>query len=219
VDRADLLARIADRFASRRLGHPLRVGIDGVCGSGKTTFARELAATLVVSGCTAIEVDSDGFHHVRAVRYRQGRASARGYYDDAYDLESVHDLLLRPLGPAGSLRYAEHVHDLASDEVAPRFAVAPADAVVLFAATFLQRGDLRVQWDEVIWLDVPESVATARGVARDAAALGGTEAAESAYAARYTAACRIYLAEEAPRDRASIVIDHTDPAVPAILRW
>ena len=219
MDRADLLVRIADRFASRRPGHPLRVGIDGVCGAGKTMFARELAATLEASGRTAIEVDSDGFHHVRAVRYRQGRESARGYYEDAYDLDALRELVLLPLGPGGSLRYAEHVHDLASDEVAPRFAVAPADAVVLFAATFLQRGDLREEWDEVIWLDVPEDVATARGVARDAAALGGTAAAESAYAARYTAACRIYLAEEAPRDRASIVVDHTDPAAPAIMRW
>ena len=219
MDRAALLERIAERIASRRLGHPLRVGIDGVCGAGKTTFARELAATLEASGRTAIDVDSDGFHHVRAVRYRQGPESARGYYDNAYDLKSVRDLVLRPLGPAGSLRFASHVHDLASDEVVPRFAVAPADAVVLFAATFIQRRDLRGDWDEVIWLDVPERVATARGVARDAAALGGTAAAESAYASRYMAACRIYLEEETPRDRASIVIDHTDPAAPAISRW
>jgi len=217
--RDEVLQRIAARLASRELGHPLRVGIDGVCGSGKTTFARDLAAALTASDRTAIDVDSDGFHHVRAVRYRQGRESARGYYDDAYDLDSLRDLVLRPLGHGGSRRFAEHVHDLATDAVAPRFADAPVDAIVLFAATFVQRGDLRTQWDEVIWLDAPEEVATARGVARDAAALGGTDAAESVYASRYMAACRIYLDEEAPRDRASIVIDHTDPAAPEIIRW
>ncbi len=218
VRREEVLQQVAARLAERDPGHPLRVGVDGVCGSGKTTFARDLAATLRASGRTVIDVDSDGFHHVRAVRYRQGRESARGYYEDAYDLESVRDLVLRPLGPDGSLRYAEHVHDLATDAVEPRFAEAAEDAVVLFAATFVQRGDLRAEWDEVIWLDVPLEAATARGVARDADALGGIDAAEVAYASRYMAACRIYLEEEAPRDRASIVIDHTDPAAPEIMR-
>jgi uridine kinase len=219
MDRADLLDRVAERLASRRLDHPLRVGIDGVCGSGKTTFARDLAAALEASGRSVIDIDSDGFHHVRAIRYRQGRESARGYYEDAYDLDALRELVLLPLGPGGSLRYAEHVHDLATDEVAQRFADAPADAIVLFAATFVQRGALRDAWDEVIWLDVPEAVATARGVARDAAALGGAEAAEAAYVSRYMAACRIYLDEETPRDRASIVLDHADPERPGIMRW
>lgn len=219
VRRDDLLHQLAARLASRDLGHPLRVGIDGVCGSGKTTFARDLAAALTAAGRTAIDVHSDGFHHARAIRYRQGRASARGYYEDAYDLDAVRDLVLRPLGPGGSRRYAEHVHDLATDAVSPRYAIAPVEAVVLFAATFVQRGELREDWDEVVWLDAPLDVATARGVSRDAAALGGTAAAESTYLARYMAACRIYLDEETPRDRASIVIEHTDPAAPLIMRW
>ena len=218
MDRAALLVHLADRLASRDPGHPLRVGIDGVCGSGKTTFARELAAALTASGRTAIDIDSDGFHHRRSVRYRQGRGSARGYFEDAYDLDSLRELVLRPLGPGGTLRYAEHVHDLATDEVAPRFATAPEDAVVLFGATFIQRGALRDEWDEVLWLDVPEETATARGVARDAEALGGADAAAEAYASRYMAACRIYLGEEDPRARASIVVDHTDPMDPRIVR-
>ena len=215
MERDELLDRMAARLTSRHLDHPLRVGIDGVCGAGKTTFARDLAHRL----SAAVVVDSDGFHHVRERRYRQGRESARGYYEDAYDLESVRDLVLLPLGAGGSRRYAEHLHDLATDEVAPRFATAAPGAVVLFAATFIQRGALRDDWDEVVWLDVPEAVATARGVARDAEALGGADAAEAAYASRYSAACRIYLDEQTPRDRASIVIDHTDPGRPEITRW
>jgi uridine kinase len=219
MERTEVLQRIADRLVRADPGHPLRVGIDGVCGAGKTTFARELAAALAGAGRPVVDLDSDGFHHVRAVRRRRTGDPARGYYEDAYDLDALRDLVLRPLGPGGSRRYAEHVHDLATDVVAPRFAEAREDAIVLFAATFVQRGDLRDDWDEVIWLDVPEAVATARGVARDAPALGGTEAAEAAYASRYAAACRIYVAEEGPRDRASIVVDHTDPQHPAVTRW
>jgi uridine kinase len=33
----------------------------------------------------------------------------------------------------------------------------------LFAATFIQRGRLRDLWDEVIYLDVPQEAAIARG--------------------------------------------------------
>ena len=215
---SDVLEAVARRVVAAQPGHPVRVGVDGDCGSGKTTFARALAAAVSALGRPAIELDSDGFHHVRAVRRRRTDDPARGYYDDAYDLDALRRLVLEPLGPGGSLRYATHVHDLETDEVDPRFAVAKPDAVLVCGVTFLQRGALREAWDEVVWLDVPPEVAAERGVARDAAALGGADAARAAYRARYAAACRIYRAEEAPRDRASIVVDNTDPAAPVLLR-
>jgi uridine kinase len=75
---------------------------------------------------------------VREIRHRRGRDSARGYYDDAFDFESLRRLTLDPLGPGGSLMYAARLHDLETDELAPRFAEAPADAIVVFDETFLQ---------------------------------------------------------------------------------
>lgn len=217
--RAELLGRIALRLRAGQAHHPLRVGIDGLCGVGKSTFARELAGVLGTLGHPVVHVDSDGFHHVRARRHRNTQDPARGYYEDAYDLDSLAERVLRPLGPGGDRRYAEAVHDLRTDAVIEgAWAIAPSDAVVLVDATFLQATRLEGLWDEVIWLDAPEAVAQARGVARDAAALGGPEAAATAYRTRYLAACRLYLSERRPRDRASIVIDHTDPAAPVITR-
>jgi uridine kinase len=218
VGRDVLLQRVAARLAGRAPGHPLRVGIDGPIGVGKTTFARDLADALRATGRPVLRIDSDGFHHVRAVRYRQGRDSARGYYEDAYDLDSLRDLVLVPLGPSGTRRIATKVHDLVSDAVVREWADAPEDAIVLFDATFLQRGDLRDLWDVVIYLHAPEATAEERGVARDADALGGAEAARSAHRSRYTAAYRIYLAEQRPAERADILIDHADPARPVLVR-
>jgi uridine kinase len=218
MDRDDVLRRLAEHLAAERPGHPLRVGIDGPSGVGKTTLSNELAVALRRAGRAVIPLDSDGFHHPRAIRYRRGRTSARGYYEDAYDLGSLRDLVLLPLGPGGSRRFATKVHDLASDTVEHAWADAAADAVVLFDATFLQRGSLRDHWDEVIYLDAPESAAQLRGVRRDADALGGADAARAAYESRYTAAYRLYLAEERPRDRASIVLDHADPLDPTPVR-
>lgn len=219
MSRTELLTEIAAAVAARDPGHPLRVGIDGVCGSGKSTFARELVVVLSGGDREVVLVDSDGFHHVRAHRYRQGRDSARGYYEDGYDVDAVASSVLRPLGPEGSRRIALKVHDLASDAVVTdAWTTVAADAIVVFEATFVQRGLLRGLWDIVIWLEVSLDVARARGVARDADALGGEEAALAAYDERYLAACRIYLDEESPAERADIVIAHDDPAEPRLLR-
>jgi uridine kinase len=218
MSRESVLEELARQQSERDLGHPLRIGIDGICGVGKTTFALDLARHIGRSGRPVVRLDSDGFHHVRAIRYRQGRNSARGYYEDAYDFESLRELVLRPLGPGGTRRYASRVHDLESDRPVRDWAVAAVDAVLIFDATFLQRGDLREHWDEVIYLHASKGSALARGITRDADALGGREAATSAYASRYMAACDFYLDEERPIDRASIVVDHDDPAAPVVLR-
>ena len=65
-ERSVVLGSVAQRLAANRPGHPLRVGIDGVCGSGKTTFSHDLAGFVVATGRAVVLVDSDGFHHVRA---------------------------------------------------------------------------------------------------------------------------------------------------------
>lgn len=218
-ERAQVLDEVARHLASREVDHPLRVGVDGVCGVGKTTFTRELVERLRATGRPVVHVDSDGFHHVRERRRRQGPTSARGYYEDAYDFDALVDRVLVPLGPGGTREYAVRVHDLATDEViGGETAVAPDDAIVMFDATFVQRGRLRDHWDEVVYLDADPEVATARGVARDCEEMGGEAAARAAYESRYAAACAIYLTEERPGERASVVVQHDDPAAPRIVR-
>ena len=218
MTRESVLGVVARHLSKREVGHPLRVGIDGVCGAGKTTFLVDLARHLDELARPVIRVDSDGFHHSRAIRYRRGKTSARGYYEDAYDFDALRDHVLVPLGPEGSRRYASRVHDMATDQAVRDWDSAPQNAIVLFDATFIQRDDLRDQWDEVIYLDVSMERAQARGVARDADALGGVDGATFAYESRYMAACRIYLAEQRPREQASIVIDHDDTASPKLAR-
>lgn len=218
MGRPQVLDELAVHLLNHDPGHPLRVGIDGWCGSAKTTFRRALADRLRAGARPIVELDSDGFHHVGAIRYRQGRASARGYYEDAYDLAALQRLVLRPLGPAGDRRIAVKVHDLTTDRPECVEASIDPDAVVLFDCTFIQRGTLRDLWDQVIYLAVEDTVARARGIARDTHALGGSAAAAQAYDNRYLAACRIYRNEEHPETRASILIDNTDPHHPRRLR-
>jgi uridine kinase len=219
VERHRLIDRVARRLAVERREHPLRVGIDGLCGSGKTTFARDLTAALLARGELAVHLDSDGFHHPRAIRYRQGRDSPRGYYEDAYDFAGLTEKVLRPLGPGGSLVYARRLHDMETDKVVhDDNANADRRSIVIFDCTFIQRGTLRGLWDEVIFLETNREIAADRGIDRDAPSFGSREAAHQAYEARYMAACDIYVSEERPLERASIVIDNNDVHAPVLLR-
>jgi hypothetical protein len=141
--RALVISHVAAVVCDGDPGHPTRVAIDGVTASGKSIFASELTAAVSELGRPAIHLTMDGFHHHREHRYRRGRLSADGYYEDAYDFAALAELVLIPLGPGGDRRYRTRVIDLASDaEIGEAPVEAPADAVVIVDGSFLQRPEL-----------------------------------------------------------------------------
>lgn len=217
-ERAAVLSEVASLIERLPDDRPRRVAVDGITAVGKTTFADELASELRQRGVTVLRVSMDGFHNPRAIRYLQGRGSADGYYEDAYDLDSIRSHLLDPLGPGGDRRYRTAVIDLATDEpVEPTPIEAPIHAVLLVDGSFLQKPALRDAWDHVVFLDASFEAAAARGVARDADQLGGTDAAVTTFRDRYHAAQRRYLAECDPRTVADTVVRHDDPAHPLLV--
>lgn len=218
INRAILLETLTAHLVVQRSGRPLRVGIDGPLASGKTTLANDLADGLLAHA-PAIRAGLDGFHRPRTERYARGRRSALGYYEDARDYAAMRRALLDPLGPGGSGLYRTGVFDLEADLPAEApLARAGADAVLIVEGTFLQRPEFHGAWDVVIYLDIDPEVSLARGMARDAAALGGPEAAAALYRERYLPAWEMYAAACRPRERADIVIDHRDFEAPRIAR-
>ena len=215
----DVFDVVCDRVVDRAAVHPTRVAIDGITAAGKTTFAEALAGALRARGRSVIRVSMDGFHFPRAVRYRQGRGSADGYYEDAYNLTTMRRVLLDPLGPGGDRRYRPAVIDLATDDPVdepPR--VANMDDVLVVDGSFLQRPELRNGWDFVVYLRTSFEAAETRGARRDVDALGGLDAARSVFRTRYHAAQRRYLAECGPETNADLVIDVEDPSAPTLVR-
>jgi uridine kinase len=209
--RARLLWQVTQRIPPPTTATWLRVAVDGVDGAGKTTFADELAGVLTAAGRPVIRASVDDFHRVRAERYRRGRSSWLGFWLDSFDYPRLRAELLDPLEPSGSGRYRVAVHDLASDERLdlPRMQAPPA-AVLVVDGLFLHRDELVGTWDLSVFLDVPFEITAARMAVRDGSC--ADPAAPSLH--RYVHAQRHYLASCQPRERATMVIDNSDPACP-----
>lgn len=173
---------------------PVFVGIDGVDGAGKTTFADALAA--VVTRPT-VRISVDDFHNPAEVRYRRGRESAKGFWLDAFDYDRLIADVFEPLRATG--RYRPAAHELRTDRpVDPPWQAAAPGSVVIVDGLFLQRRELAGRFDLLVYLDVPFDVAAARLHARD-----GVRSLD-----RYVGASLIYFAECDPLLGADVVVDN-----------
>jgi uridine kinase len=215
AERRAVLEHVADRIPTRSDGRCVRVAVDGPDGSGKTTFADHLADVVRASGRTVVRISLDDFHHVRAVRYRRGRASPDGFWRDSYNYVRFGADVLEPFGPGGSRRYRIAAHDLATDAVldpAPR--TAEPGTVLVVDGLFLHRDELFAAWDRSVFLDVPFAVTAQRMAVRD----GTHPDPGHASMRRYTEAQRLYYAACAPQRRAGILIDNRDVTRPVVVR-
>ena len=102
----ELLDSLATKIASRITpARALRVGIDGRCGSGKTTLANQLAEVLRLRGVHADRRAGDDYHNPPEIRYRQGELSARGYYEDAFDHAAMRKAVAEAARPGSVLLF------------------------------------------------------------------------------------------------------------------
>jgi uridine kinase len=207
------LQTVAEAILSLQLPHPVRVGIDGVTASGKTTLADDLAQVIHDAGRPVIRVSVDDFHRPSTERYARGRLSPDGYYLDAFDYQKLRERLLLSPGPGGNRRYVTAVHDQASDSPigTPEERTAPTHSVVLIDGVFLFRPEINYLWDYRIFLDVDLAIAYERGVSRDHEWIGSRAKAQERYESRYIPAERLYLEQVHPEKLADVVISNTHP--------
>ena len=202
------LAWLRERLAARP-GRTL-VGVDGVSGSGKTTFANELARTLAHS-VAVIRISMDDFLNPQAVRYARGRTSPEGYYEDSYDRARFRADVLDPLGPGGSGRYRRAAYHLATETpVEAPWEDAPGNAVVIVDGLFLLRDEFwqapgQSAWDLSVWMDVPIDEAYRRMAGRD----GRPSDLGDPSNARYLGGETLYVHSCDPAARANLVVDNS----------
>jgi len=215
--RTSCIEDLAAAIVAAQPGHPTRVAIDGVDGSGKTTLADELVAPLRRAGREVVRASIDGFHNPRTVRYARGSDSPEGYFLDSFDCVALRRELLEPMGPNGDCKFRTVVFDYRLNRAteAP-LEVAPSDVVLLFDGVFLQREELKDFWDVTVWVDVPFDITVERAVARDAMKGVDPVGVRKKYNRRYVPGQRLYMQQCRPHERASIVFANADLEHPTV---
>ncbi|MES9666509.1 uridine kinase [Bacillus cereus] len=217
MNRKQRMKEIVDHILKLNLTNPTRVGVSGITASGKTTFANELAEEIKERGVPVTRASIDDFHNPRAVRYAQGKESARGYYEDAHDYTAFKERLLNPLGPNGNLHYETISHNLITDiPVHNKPLVAPPNMVLIVDGTFLLKKEIEYLFDYKIFVDTDFEIAKKRGAKRETEAFGSYEKAEKMFINRYHAACKMYIDEHNPEECANVIFQNSnfdDPVV------
>jgi uridine kinase len=218
MTRDRLLACLADAIQAVDRPHPTRVAIDGIQAAGKTILADELVAPLEARRRPVLRASVDGFHRPQAERYHRGDASPIGYYEDAFDYQTLIDVLLLPLGPGGDRWCRLESFDLHTDtplHAAPQHV--SAHTVLLLDGVFLLRPELNAHWDFRIFVHTDFDVALQRAIDRDRHVIGNPQMVEERYHRRYFPAQRMYHAAAQPYQLADVIIDNNDPDNPRII--
>ncbi len=186
---AEVVPELADRVraAAPRLGRTRLVCIDGPAGSGKTTLADRLATAL---GPGAAVLHMDDLYAGWTLTGAFARVSAG---------------VLRPLADGGPGAY--HPYDWAAARFAtvPTTVPAPEVLVVEGCGSCPRAVD---PWAVLrVWVEAPQTVRLARGVARDGAAL-------EAQWRRWQQVEAAAFAVEGTRERADVLVDGTAGLVP-----
>jgi len=191
------------------------LGIDGIDGAGKSTFADGFAETFAEEGVAVYRASIDDFHRPRAERYAGGRTSPEGFYRDSFDYATFRRVLIDPFRD-GAQTGATTGFQLAAFDVArdaplsAQWVTAPRDAVLIVDGIFLHRTELRGIWHWSLWLDVPFEVAYARMAERD----GCDPDPLASSNRRYYEGQGLYRRDAQPEAAASAIVDNADFAHP-----
>ncbi|AEH11795.1 uridine kinase [Candidatus Frankia meridionalis] len=215
-----MIEALTDLLVTTRPDQVLRVAVDGPDAAGKTTLADELARSVTRLGRPVVRVSIDGFHHPEAVRRRRGALSPVGYFFDSFDYAALRRLVIDPLGPGGDRRFRSAIFDHGYDaarSVPER--TAAQNAVLLLDGVFLLREELRACWEVSVFVRVSPAESLRRGLGRDVALFGSTDAVRERYERRYLPGQELYRTLAAPMDVADVLLDNERPDLPVILRW
>ena len=147
-----LQRQLRDEVRHNNGGGRIILAVDGLDGSGKTTFADGFAEVFAEIGAAVFRASIDDFHRPRALRYERGRDDPDGFYLDSYDYATFRRVLIDPFldgaQTSGATGFQLAAFDVRRDApVEARWVTGPADAVLIVDGIFLHRPELRGLWN------------------------------------------------------------------------
>jgi uridine kinase len=211
----DGLVEMIDSLGS----HRLRVAIDGLTASGKTSLGHEVARGLSRRGRPVFRASLDDFKRPWSEQHLYDRLSGEGYYRNAFDREAACRLLLDPSDPTADGRVALCSIDPITqiDHSAVKSAM-PANGVLIVDGVFAYRPEINAYWDLRVWIEIDSELSVRRGIERDVEMEGGADEAEALHRDRYLVGELLYIEEVDPRSFVEVILDNTDFDNPRLVR-
>lgn len=202
-----LYTDLVDQLLRRNPRGRRLIAVEGRDGVGKTHFADALQVAFARAGVEAFRASADDFHRPQAFRYRQGRDSPKGYFEDAFDIELLDRVLLHPFRMGGSTGFVTRAFDLHADRsVEIEWETAGPDVVLIVDGVFLQRPALAGKWHAVVYLDADDRTRGERMRVRD----GAHPDLRHESHRRYREAHDLYERAVNPRRRAAFIVENSD---------
>ena len=196
---------------------PLVVGINGVDGSGKTQFTKNLLSYLDQAVCIHI----DDFHNPKSYRYQRGEQSPEAYYYDSINYNRFANEALHPIKHTEKypVRIKSKLLDLAIDQEDHQFVDVFGNSIVLVEGVFLFRPEIVQFLDLKIFIECSFDITLERMKQRDVEDKNNLKALND-YAKRtqkkYTPGQKLYFKDVSPQSIADIVVDNNDFNSPKI---
>jgi uridine kinase len=213
-------AYLVDAIQALPTHRPLRVGIDGRSGAGKTTLADALADRLEALGRDCLRASLDDFHRPgHQQREKAGGFTPSEYLREAYDFTKIRQLLLDPLGPKGNRHCRLDFWNSHDDLPFPEdWLDVERDAILIVDGVFLHTPELREQWDFTIWLEVDWKNTLLRAARRDGTPGSFADLLREGYTSGWIPRHLSYEETVHPHDRVDVVIDNSDVEHPKVVR-
>jgi uridine kinase len=159
---------------------PYLIGIDGLSGAGKSTFAHNLTEKLP----DASVIHKDDFYRVLEEKIRATFDPVQGYYR-YFDWERLEAQVLLPLSKGEVAHYQRY--DWGKEELLETIEVTPT-GIVIVEGVYSTRPELRQYYDLCVWVDTSESERSRRQMDRGENTgewIGRWAASEKFYAANF----------------------------------